>query len=84
MRYHLKILAKAEKDLNTVKGQDFDFIKAKILPLASNPRPFGSKKLTMDEGYRIRCGDFRILYRIDDVSKEVTIYRVKHRREAYR
>ena len=42
------------------------------------------QKLAADEGYRIRAGDFRILYRIDDRAKEVIIYRVKHRREAYR
>ncbi len=84
MRYHLKIIPKAQKDLDDIKGKDFDFIKKKILSLSQNPRPFGCRKLTIEEGYRVRTGNFRILYRIDDSSKAVIIYRVKHRKEAYR
>ncbi len=84
MTYRLKIIPKAEKDLDAVSGRDFEAFKSKILYLAANPRPFGCRKLTNEEGYRIRAGDFRILYRIDDDAKEVIIYRVKHRREAYR
>ena len=55
-----------------------------MLTLASEARPPGSVKLTGDGGYRLRAGDFRILYRIDDEAGKVFIYRVKHRREAYR
>lgn len=84
MRYRIKIIAKAEKDLDAIEGRIFDALKKKILLLSVNPRPFGCKKLVSDEGYRIRSGDFRILYRIDDHSKEVIIYRVKHRKESYR
>ena len=84
MPYRLKIIPKAEKDLDSIIGRDFDALKKKILSLASNPRPFGCQKLTNEDGYRLRMGDFRILYRIDDASKEVIIDRVKHRREAYR
>lgn len=84
MRYNLKIIPKAQRDLDDIRGKDFDFIKNKILALSRNPRPFGCKKLTQEEGYRIRAGDFRILYRIDDSSHEVIIYRVKHRKDAYR
>ncbi len=84
MRYRLKIISRAEKDLDSIGGRDFDAIKKKILALAENPRPFGCQKLTGEEGYRIRAGDFRILYRVNDPSKEVLIYRVKHRKDAYR
>ncbi|MFC1808186.1 type II toxin-antitoxin system RelE/ParE family toxin, partial [Candidatus Omnitrophota bacterium] len=59
-------------------------IKNKILSLSSKPRPFGSLKLTNENGYRIRVGTFRILYRVDDSSKEVIIYRIKHRKDVYR
>ena len=65
-------------------GNDFDDVKRKILTLSENPRPFGCKKLTDDEGYRLRSGDFRILYRIDDRLKEIINYRIKHRKEVYR
>ena len=84
MSYRLKIIPRAEKDFDALGGHDFEAVKKKILSLSENPRPFGCKKLTADEGYRIRSGDFRILYRVDDNAKEVIIYRVKHRREAYR
>ena len=84
MKYRVKIIPKAEKDLDAVNGHEFDSIKRKILALSDNPRPFGCKKLTADEGYRLRSGDFRIVYRIDDQAKEVVIYRVKHRKEVYR
>jgi mRNA interferase RelE/StbE len=84
MKYHLRLIAKAEKDLDALEGHDFEAIKKRILILSENPRPFGCKKLTKEDGYRVKTGDFRILYRIDDQAKEVIIYRVKHRREAYR
>ena len=84
MRYRIKIMPRAGKDLDAISGHDFDAIKKKILTLSENPRPFGCKKLTADEGYRLRSGDFRIVYRIDDEAREIIIYRVKHRKEAYR
>ena len=84
MIYRIKVIPRAEKDLDAISGHDFDAIKKKILTLSENPRPFGCKKLTADEGYRLRSGDFRIVYRIDDEAKEIIIYRVKHRKEAYR
>jgi len=84
MIYHLKIIPKAEKDFDSISGRDFEALKKKILSLSATPRPFGCQKLTNEDGYRIRAGDFRILYRIDDNAKEVIIYRIKHRREAYR
>ncbi|MDO8536059.1 MAG: type II toxin-antitoxin system RelE/ParE family toxin [Candidatus Omnitrophota bacterium] len=84
MKYCVKIIPKAEKDLDAVGGHDFDVIKKKILALSDSPRPFGCKKLTADEGYRLRSGNFRILYRIEDQTKEVVVYRVKHRKEVYR
>lgn len=82
--YELKVIAQAQKDLDAFHGKTFENIKKKILSLANNPRPFGAIKLTQEEGYRIRAGDYRILYRIDDKQKEIIIYRIKHRKETYR
>lgn len=82
--YKLKIIAQAQKDLDNLHGRAFEKIKKEILSLSSNPRPFGVIKLTQEEGYRIRIGDYRILYRINDSLKEIIIYRIKHRKEAYR
>ena len=82
--YKLKILPPAQKDLDHLRGKIFNKIKNEIILLSSNPRPFGALKLANEEWYRIRIGDYRVLYRIDDVSREIFIYRVKHRKEAYR
>ena len=84
MNYAISLIPNARKDLDDVKGKDFEYIKNKIIALSSNPRPFGSQKLTNEEGYRVRAGDFRILYRIEDSSRHVIIYRVKRRSHAYR
>ena len=55
-----------------------------LASLQQSPRPFGVLKLTDQEGYRLRIGDYRILYEINDTEKLVTVYRIKHRKEAYR
>lgn len=82
--YKLKILPQAQKDLNHLYGKIFNKIKNEIASLTGNPRPYGCLKLTNEEGYRIKIGNYRALYRIDDAAKEIFIYRVKHRKEAYR
>lgn len=77
------IKARANKDLDEFKRKTFDILVKKIASLQENPRPHGCLKLTAEQGYRIRSGNYRILYRIDDKKKEVFIYRIKHRKEAY-
>ena len=52
--------------------------------LTDNPRSHQSIKMSGGEGYRLRVSDYRILYEIDDLTKKVEVYRIKHRREAYR
>ncbi len=49
-----------------------------------NPRPPGAKTLHGGEGYRVRVGDYRILYMVDDALKRVEIFSLAHRREVYR
>jgi len=82
--HKLFLIPSARKDLDKLPDQVFKKIKEKILVLKDDPRPSGCIKLTGEEGYRLRSGDHRILYRIDDKIKAVYIYRIKHRREAYR
>jgi len=81
--YELLVLRPAQKDLDRLDASVFKRILKKIRVLSKDPRPPGCLKLTGDEGYRIRAGDYRILYRIDDASKRIFIYRVKHRKDAY-
>ncbi len=82
--YALKLLPQAQKDLDRLRGKIFSKIKNEILSLKDNPRSHDAIKLTDEEGYRIRIGDYRVLYRIEDKTKEIFIYRIKHRKEAYR
>lgn len=81
--YKILLLPQVQKDLDDFKGKIFQQIRKKIHSLIENPRPPGSFKLTAKEGYRLRSGHYRIIYRIDDKEKIVYIYRIKHRKEAY-
>ncbi|OGW76723.1 MAG: hypothetical protein A3K16_05715 [Omnitrophica bacterium RIFCSPLOWO2_01_FULL_45_24] len=80
----LLLLPSAKKDIDSLPDHIFKKIKEKLLILKDNSRPSGCIKLTSEEGYRLRSGDYRILYRIDDKERAVYIYKIKHRREAYR
>ena len=82
--YNIQILPPSVKDLDGFEGKLFTTLKEKIQELRVNPRPSGCEKLTAEEGYRIRIRDIRILYRVDDKTKTVFIYRVRRRREVYR
>lgn len=82
--HKLRLTSGGQRELDRITGKLFEDINEAILSLAQEPRPYGAIKLSGQEGYRIRVRDFRILYRIDDKAKEVIIYRIRHRREAYR
>lgn len=81
--HKIEVLPSAQKDLDNLEKKFFIQIEDKINSLKSNPRPADCLKLTAEEGYRLRSGNFRILYRIDDKDKVIYIYRVEHRRESY-
>ena len=81
--YELFVLPPAQKDLDKLEVSAFDRILRKIRALAKDVRPPGCLKLTGDDGYRVRSGDYRILYRIDDAAKRIYIYRIKHRKDVY-
>ena len=83
--YTLLIKRSAERDLHRLPRALFERVNERILALRDDPRPPGGRKLAGAlEGWRIRMGDYRILYQIDDDAQTVTIVRVKHRREVYR
>ena len=82
--YNLLIKASAAKELEALPRKDRTRIAAKIEGLADNPRPPGSEKLSGEEKYRLRQGDYRVLYSIQDTSTTVTIVKIGQRREIYR
>ncbi len=81
--YKIFVLPPAQKDLDALDASDFERVLGKLRGLAVDARPHGCLKLTAEEGYRTRAGDFRILYRIDDASKRVYIYRIRDRKDVY-
>ena len=82
--HKIYLLSQAQKDLDAFRGKIFKQIEVKLMALGQNPRPPGSIKLTAEDGYRLRSGDYRIVYRIDEGEKIVFVYRIKHRKEAYK
>lgn len=81
MTYQVVIEEKATRDTKSIPKKDLQRIDAVILKLSGNPRPQGCKKLTEKEGYRVRVGRYRILYRIDDRTKVVIVYRIRKKDE---
>jgi mRNA interferase RelE/StbE len=82
--YSVVIKSSAQKELDALDDAVFGRIDRKILALAENPRPTGCKKLKgYKDQWRIRIGDWRVVYVIDDSAKRVSITRVAHRREVY-
>jgi len=84
--YEVLIKKSAAKELEAVAGRkDRERITQRIRALAENPRPAGVEKLSgTSEKYRIRQGNFRILYEIQDDVLVVYVVRIADRREAYR
>ena len=82
--YKILVRGKAAKQIQQLSPSQFRRVQESINSLAENPRPPGIKKLRGGVGYRVRVGDYRILFEIDDPTQTVIIYRVKHRREVYR
>ncbi|MBW8049663.1 MAG: type II toxin-antitoxin system RelE/ParE family toxin [Cytophagales bacterium] len=84
MAYNIIIKPAAQHDLDKLPVKEVVRIALRIQTLEDNPRPFGIQKLSVDEGYRIRSGNYRILFEIDDKEKLIFIYRIKHRKDVYR
>ena len=84
MKYEIRILRSAEKEMEKLPTVVHNRISNRILSLENNPRPRGAKKLSSRDEYRLRVGNYRILYTVSDSYGIVTIIAVGHRREAYR
>jgi len=82
--YRLEISPTASRQISKLQSQTRERINRSIAQLAGEPRPSGVKKLSAKEGYRIRVGDYRILYTIDDTSEIVSVYRVMPRENVYK
>ena len=85
MAYQVEIAPAAQRDFKRLPLEVIRKVDAEIVGLEQTPRPQGCAKLGGSEDeYRVRVGDYRVLYVIDDKAKRVTIAHVRHRRDAYR
>jgi mRNA interferase RelE/StbE len=84
MAYIVRLKPRAERELDGLPIGVARRIWQKLLTLEGEPRPPGTSKLEGSDGYRIRMGDYRIVYLIDDRAQVVDVVRVAHRREVYR
>jgi mRNA interferase RelE/StbE len=83
MSYEVLIFRRAQKKLGDLPFRDYGRVKHSIDALGDNPRPQGSLKLTGRPGWRIRVGDYRVIYEVDDRNQTVTVVDVGNRRENY-
>lgn len=82
--YRLFFKASAEKELRGLPRPDMERVLRRIGALGEEPRPRGCEKLVGQERYRVRQGDWRVVYEVDDAARVVRIFRLGHRRDVYR
>ncbi len=82
--YKIELRRKAQRSLDRLPKGDFDAVLDAVKGLANSPRPKGVEKIKSAGLWRIRQGDYRIVYSVDDGQKTVTVLRIGHRREIYR
>ena len=84
MRYTVELRPAAQRALNKLPATEARRILSKFTLLAEDPFPAGSKKLAGTDWYRLRVGDYRIIYSVENARLLVLIIRIGHRREVYR
>jgi mRNA interferase RelE/StbE len=85
MRYSLEFTTSAAREYRSLDRQVQRRVATKIEELCSNPFPPGAKKLQGEpDHYRVRAGDYRVVYRVDGRRVVIVIVRIGHRREVYR
>lgn len=82
-RVKVKLSPRAQRDLDRTRGATWERVREALLALARTPRPKGCVKLSAG-AWRVRIGNLRILYDIDDKAKMVEVLRIGHRRNIYR
>lgn len=83
--YRVDILARAEKELVSLPDSVLKRVVQALTGLSENPRPLGCRKLVgTDCRYRIRVGNYRVLYEVAEAEKAVRVYRIRHRSDVYK
>jgi len=82
--YKVELRRNVKKSLDRLQTQERHRIIPVLLNLEQEPRPTGVEKVRGTELWRIREGDYRLIYHIDDEEKIITVVRIGHRRDIYR
>lgn len=83
MAYVVRFTRQAIKELEKIHDPVYSRITAAISSLADNPRPSGCKKLKGRDGYRIRVGNYRVIYEVFDTELLIDVIAIGHRKEVY-
>jgi mRNA interferase RelE/StbE len=83
-KYKITFTKSSVKELGIISSKDSQKIFKRISALADEPRPSGCEKLSVRPLYRVRQGDYRIVYFVNDSGRIVDIIKIGHRREVYR
>lgn len=84
MRYRVVLSKSAVKELDGLQTKTHDQIVEHLIQLEENPRIFGAEKLTAIDAYKLRAGNYRIIYEINDVAREIRIVMVDDRKQVYK
>lgn len=83
MSYTVNIFRRAQKELAALPAVVYPRVRDAIRDLANTPRPSGCRKLVGRDGWRMRIGDYRVIYEIDESAQIITVMHVGHRRDVY-
>jgi mRNA interferase RelE/StbE len=82
--YRLLIKPSAAKELDRLPTGDRRRVVRRIEGLSADPRPSGCEKISGDDKYRVRQGDYRVIYLVNDDRRDVVVFKIGHRRDVYR
>ena len=83
MSYRVEILPRAAKALKKLPHSEYRRVRDAIRALGGDPRPSGCRKLVGRDGWRIRVGNYRVIYKIEDTIRVVTVIDAGHRKDIY-
>ncbi len=82
--YRVEVQSGAERDLGRLTPRLLERLNGAMAALGKQPRPNGAVRLTGVDAFRVRVGDYRVIYEVDDRRHVVYVTRVRHRRDVYR
>ena len=84
MPYALELKKSAAKELDRLSGKTYNTVIKHLHSLEENPRPFGAEKLTGRTEFKLRVGNYRIVYEINDATQQIIVHMIDDRKQVYR